>query len=73
VIDCKWGERKHQLLEEYLASHPVGTGVFLVLVARCAATVWDMHRSREVIGNIAKKTAFVNHYSIRIIDPQGAM
>jgi hypothetical protein len=28
VIDCKRGERKHQLAEEYLASHPVGTGVF---------------------------------------------
>jgi hypothetical protein len=26
----------------------VGTGVFLILVARCAATVWDVHRSREV-------------------------
>jgi hypothetical protein len=70
VIDCKRGECKHQLAEEYLASHPVGTGVFLILVARCAATVWDVHRSTEVIGNIAKKTAFVNHYSFHIIDPQ---
>ncbi|MGH3997122.1 MAG: hypothetical protein ACRDTJ_06630, partial [Pseudonocardiaceae bacterium] len=70
VIDCKRGERKHQLAEEYLASHPVGTGVFLILVARCAATVWDVHRSREVIGNIAKKTAFVNHYSFHIMDPR---
>jgi hypothetical protein len=70
VVDCKRGERKHQLAEEYLASHPVGTGVFLILVARCAATVWDVHRSTEVIGNIAKKTAFVNHYSFHIMDPQ---
>jgi hypothetical protein len=70
VIDCKRGVRKHQLAEEYLASHPVGTGVFLILVARCAATVWDVHRSKEVIGNIAKKTAFVNHYSFHIMDPQ---
>jgi hypothetical protein len=28
--------------------------VFLILVARCAATVWDVHRSTEVIGNIAR-------------------
>jgi len=70
VIDCKRGERKHQLAEDYLAEHQVGTGVFLILVARCAATVWDVHRSPEVIGNIAKKTAFVNHYSFHIMDPQ---
>jgi hypothetical protein len=70
VIDCKRGERKHQLAEEYLAEHKVGPGVFLILVARCAATVWDVHRSPEVIGNIAKKTAFVNHYSFHIMDPE---
>ncbi len=33
VIDCKRGERKHQLAEDYLAEHKVGTGVFLVMVA----------------------------------------
>ncbi len=70
VIDCKRGERKHQIAEDYLAEHKVGTGVFLILVARCAATVWDVHRSPEVIGNIAKKTAFVNHYSFHIMDPE---
>jgi hypothetical protein len=70
VIDCKRGERKHQIAEDYLVEHKVGTGVFLILVARCAATVWDVHRSAEVIGNIAKKTAFVNHYSCHIMDPE---
>ena len=70
VIDCKRGERKHQFAEDYLAEHTVGTGVFLILVARCAATIWDVQRSPEVIGNIAKKTAFVNHYSFHIMDPQ---
>lgn len=70
VIDCKRGERKHQLAEEYLATHTVGPGVFLILVARAPATVWDVRRSREVIGNIAKRTAFVNHYSFHIMDPQ---
>ena len=29
----------HQIAEEYLAEHPVRTGVFLVLVARAPATV----------------------------------
>ena len=70
VIDCKRGERKHRVAEDYLTSHPVRTGVFLILIARAPATVWEVHRSRDVIGNIAKRTAFVNHYSFHIMDPQ---
>ena len=70
VIECKRGERKHQLAEDYLAERTVGAGVFLILVAWCAATVWEVHRFTEVIGNIAKKTAFVNHYSCHIMDPE---
>src|ERR1039458_1628722 len=31
VIDCKAGERKHLIAEEYLATHSVGPGVFMVL------------------------------------------
>ena len=34
VIDCKRGERKHEIAEEYLATHRVERGVFLILVAR---------------------------------------
>ena len=65
VIDCKRGERKHQIAEEYLATHTVGPGVFLIMVARAVAPVWEVTRSADsgVIGNLAKKRAFVNHYS----------
>jgi hypothetical protein len=70
VIDCKAGERKHLIAEEYLAEHAVGPGVFMVLVARAPATVWEVTRSaRGVIVNLEKKRAFVNHYSFHIIDP----
>ncbi|HYY81311.1 MAG TPA: hypothetical protein VFD04_19340, partial [Actinomycetes bacterium] len=70
VIDCGRGERKHRIAEEYLATHTVGAGVFLILVARAAATVWEVKRSASgVIADIAKKTAFVNHYSFHIMDP----
>jgi hypothetical protein len=70
VIDCGRGDRKHQIAEEYLAGHPVSRGVFLILVARAAATVWEVKRSASgVIADIAKKTAFVNHYSFHIMDP----
>src|SRR5438093_153238 len=30
VIDCPRGERKHLIAEEYLATHEVGSGVFLI-------------------------------------------
>ncbi len=71
VIYCKAGERKHLIAEEYLATHEVGTGVFLVLAAKAPASVWEVRRSEStgVIGNIAKKTTYVNHYWFHIMDP----
>jgi hypothetical protein len=70
VIDCKAGERKHQIAEDYLAEHPARTGVFLILVARAPATVWKVTRSAAgVICNLEKSRQFVNHYSFHIIDP----
>jgi hypothetical protein len=73
VVYCKAGERKHLIAEEHLAAHPPsGPGVFLVLAAKAPASVWEVHRSESsgVIGNIAKKITYVNHYSFHIIDPQ---
>lgn len=70
VIDCKSGERKHRIAEEHLASHDVGTGVFMILVARAPATVWEVTRSKTgVIVNLAKKRSYVNHYAFHIWDP----
>jgi hypothetical protein len=40
VIECRKGERKHRIAEDYLATHSVGTGVFLILIARAKATVF---------------------------------
>ena len=47
VIDCTAGERKHLIAEEYLRTHSVGPGVFLILVARAPAMVWDVRRSAD--------------------------
>ena len=71
VIECTRGERKHLIAEEYLRTHSVGPGVFMILVARAPATVWDVRRPADgrVIGAIAKKTSHVNHYSFHIMDP----
>ncbi len=71
VVDCRRGERKHRIAEEYLATHPVGRGVFLILVAKAPATVWEVHHSaRGTIRELAKKRAYVNHYSFHIRDPE---
>jgi hypothetical protein len=70
VVDCGRGERKHLIAQEYLTTHTVGPGVFLILVARAPATVWDINRSGAgVIRNLEKKKAFVNHYSFHLMDP----
>jgi hypothetical protein len=70
VIFCKAGVRKHRIAEEYLATHDVETGVFLVLVARAPATVWKVKRSAAGrIVNIERRTEHVNHYSFHIMDP----
>jgi hypothetical protein len=72
VIDCGRGDRKHRIADEYLATHTVETGVFLILVARAPATVWEVSRSAS--GRICnlekKKKAYVNHYSFHVIDPE---
>jgi len=71
VIYCTAGQRKHQIAEEYLQAHSVAPGVFLILAAKAPASVWEVTRSEGgVIRNLAKKRAFVNHYSFHIMDPQ---
>ena len=72
VIFCKAGERKHRIAEAYLASHEVGIGVFLVLVAKAPAPVWKVARSAKTgaIVNIERRREYVNHYSFHIMDPE---
>jgi hypothetical protein len=70
VIDCGSEERKHEIAEEFLSKHEVGTGLFMVLVARAPAATWDVQRNkRGVICNLAKRRSYVNHYSFHIMDP----
>jgi hypothetical protein len=70
VVDCERGERKHLIAEEYLASHQVRRGVFMILVARAVSPTWKVTRSKSgVLVNLEKKSAFVNHYSFHIMDP----
>lgn len=70
LLDCAPGERKHEIAEEHLPKEPNFTGVFLILVARAPAPVWDVQCSKNgKIVNLARKYPYVNHYSFHILDP----
>ena len=70
VMECSSEQRKHQIAEQYLREHPRAHGLFLVLVGRAKATVWEVQRSKQgVICNLEAKRVFINHYSFHIIDP----
>jgi hypothetical protein len=43
--------------------------LFLILVARAMAPVWDIQRWSGSGVRLAKKTPYVNHYSFHILDP----
>jgi len=71
VIDCAAGERKDELVPTYLPTSPDVTGVFLVLVGRAPAPIWDVTRSpKGHIVELARKRAQVNHYAFHIMDPE---
>lgn len=68
--DCQPGERKHEIAEEYLPKDANFSGVFLILVARAPAPVWDVQCSKSgKVVNLARKYPYVNHYSFHILDP----
>lgn len=70
VIDCDREERKHEIAAAHLKKNPNVRGVFLVLVGRAVATVWDVKRSPQgVIQNLQTKRSYINHYSFHIMDP----
>ena len=70
VIDCRRGERKHDLAEDYLATHTVKRGLFLILVGRAEVPLWDVRRAGSGSVFLKQKKAYVNHYSFHIMDPE---
>jgi hypothetical protein len=67
VIDCSAGQRKHDLAEDYLAKTTITQGLFLVLVGRAQAPVWDVSAKHHI--ERKKPMPYVNHYSFHILDP----
>jgi hypothetical protein len=70
VIDCAAGERKHNIAEEYLPADPKRTGIFLVLVNRAPASIWDVKRFGKGGIDLRRKQAYVNHYTFHIWDAE---
>lgn len=70
VIDCATGERKHEIAHDYLPSDPNFVGVFLILVSKSPAKVWQVKRFGKGGIDLRKTRPYVNHYSFHIIDPQ---
>jgi hypothetical protein len=70
VIDCAAGERKHDIAEEYLPTDPKQTGIFLILVNRASASIWDVHRYGKGGIDLRRKQSYVNHYTFHIWDAE---
>jgi len=70
---CKAGERKHEKAEPYIPQDPQFKGVFLILVGRAPAPVWEVERNRKnQITNLYRKKRwpYINHYYIHLMDPE---
>jgi hypothetical protein len=66
VIDCGVGKRKHELAEDHLATTKVTKGVFLILVGRAQAPIWDVSGNHHL--ERKRPMPYVNHYSFHILD-----
>ena len=59
------GERKHKMAEEYLANTKITQGVFLILVGRAQAPVWDVGANHHI--ERKKPMPYVNHCIIVLL------
>ena len=72
VIYCSRGEDKHRMAEQHLATHETTTGVFMILVSKAPALVWEVQMTGTgKLGQLVHKepSPYVNHYSFHIWDP----
>ena len=48
IRDCRAGEQKHEIAEDYLSRTAVQEGLFLILTGRAQAPVWDVREGRYI-------------------------
>jgi len=73
VVYSSPGERKHDIASEYLARHEVKPGLFMILVSKAPALVWDAQMTGTgTLGQLVPKQPwpYVNHYWFHILDPE---
>jgi len=73
VVACAPGEKKFKIAEDHLAKQDGRPGLFLILVAKARAVVWEVVETKNgKIGDIRRKKPlpFVNHYSFHIWDAE---
>jgi len=71
VVYCAPGERKHEIAEEHLSSTQMKPGLFLILVSKAPALVWEAQQTGTgKLGQLVLKDPwpYVNHYSFHILD-----
>ena len=72
VVYSSPGERKHDLASEHLATHEKKPGLFMILVSKAPALVWEAQMTGTgKLGQLVIKEPwpYVNHYSFHILDP----
>jgi hypothetical protein len=72
VVYCSPGEEKHKIAEHHLATHETRPGLFLILVSKAPALVWEAQMTGTgKLGQLNTKDPwpYVNHYSFHILDP----
>jgi hypothetical protein len=67
VMDCSVGDRQHEIAEEPLGKTKVPRGVFLILVSRAQAPVWEVRPKHHL--ERKQPMPCVNHYSFHLLDP----
>jgi hypothetical protein len=68
VINCATGERKHDIAEDYLRRTTTTRGLFVVLIGRAQAPVWDVSANHHI--ERKQPMPYVNHYSFHILDAE---
>src|ERR1035438_7211419 len=73
IVDCAPKVKKFEIAQADLCKHDGRPGVFLILVAKSRAPVWEVERTKSgKVGAIRRKEPmpFVNHYSFHIWDAE---
>ncbi len=72
LLHCETGVRKHELAQQHLPSDPNFQGLFLILVAKAPALVWEVKPSKNGNPHLDRKTPwpFVNHYHFHFLDKE---